>query len=147
MTKAIIGCIVFFAGLTRGVASAPITEIDAPRLMAMGLRINGGVETNAEWRVDRDGSAVRYRFPEGRRLIESEDTAWILPPDAKCWYQTGGGCYEEPYAASSVRTAPISSSRLRPCGSRLRPVRPNVVIIPSAKTRMVMACPTSGNIG
>ena len=106
MTKTIIGCIVFFAGLTRGVASAPASEIGAPRLMAMGLRINGGVETNAEWRVDRDGSAVRYRFPEGRRLIESEDTAWILPPDAKCWYQTGGGCYEEPYATCLVRDVP-----------------------------------------
>ena len=79
---------------------------NAPCLTAGGIRINGSTETNVECCVERDGHAVRYRLPMGRRLIESEDTVWNLPPDAKCWYQTAAGCYEDIHSSCLVQDVP-----------------------------------------
>ena len=76
-------------------------------ILALGVRVNGKIVSDCEWRHEQDGMAVRYRLPQGRRRIEAEDTVWCMPEDAKCWYQEGAGGYESPYATSRVKDVPV----------------------------------------
>ena len=75
-------------------------------LLPGGVTVNGQVVNDAEWRHEADGEAFRYRLPQGKRVIASEDTVWTLPEDALCWYQVGIEAYEMAYSASRVRDVP-----------------------------------------
>ena len=75
-------------------------------LLPAGVTVNGRVVNDVEWRHEADGEAFRYRLPQGKRVIASEDTVWTLPEDALCWYQVGIEAYEMAYLSSRVRDVP-----------------------------------------
>lgn len=56
-----------------------------------------------EARVFDDGVAFRYRFPQkGARKITGEETSWVLPQNAKIWYQTNLHSYEGVFRESRI---------------------------------------------
>jgi len=89
-----------------------------PKLDASGVVVNGRTVGDAEWRHEPDGIAVRYRLPDGHRVISGENTTWTLPEGADCWYQVGAG-YEEPYSWGKVHDVPKGAVLALPITFRL----------------------------
>ena len=92
---------------------------DGSGLKLEGVTVNGEKVCEIERRVERDGVAMRYRLPRGRRVISGEDTTWTMPTDAVCWYQEGPGGYEHLYARKTVRDIPVGTKANLPITFRL----------------------------
>ena len=88
-------------------------------LTAEGVVVNGVNVTDAEWRYEPDGVAVRYRLPSGKREISEESTFWTLPENAMCWYQVGVRDYESPYCWGEVKDVPKGKMLALPITFRL----------------------------
>ena len=107
------------AGAMTGCCLCTCEKTDEATLVAQGVTVNGQVVTDAEWRQEPDGIAVRYRLPEGRRVVAGETTVWTLPEDAMCWYQIGIGSYESPYSWGLVKDVPQGQVLALPITFRL----------------------------
>ena len=106
-------------GLAAGLLAAQFVE-GAEGILASGVKVNGRMVSDCEWRHERDGEAVRYRLPGGKRTVEAEDTVWQMPEDAVCWYQEGAGGYECPYVRSLVRDMPFGRILCLPMTFKLK---------------------------
>lgn len=83
-------------------------------VLPQALTVNGTAVTDIERKSFADGTAVRYRLPDGVRRITGEDTVWTLPTDATAWYQVehdeeGGLSYESLYAEKKVSDIPAGT--------------------------------------
>ena len=84
-----------------------------------GVTVNGSAVTDVERRSFVDGTAVRYRLPDGVRRISGEDTVWTMPTDATAWYQVEhdegvGLSYESLYVGKKVSDIPVGTKILLP---------------------------------
>ena len=100
-------------------AAFALVSGDGSGLRLEGVTVNGGRACEIERRVERDGVAMRYRLPRGRRVISGEDTTWTMPTDAVCWYQEGPGGYEHLYTRKTVRDIPVGTKANLPITFRL----------------------------
>ena len=116
--KRIAGLLV--AGILVGCCAHESARAVDAVLRAEGVMANGKTVTDAEWREEPDGIAVRYRLPSGKRVISGETTFWQLPEDAMCWYQVGVNSYESPYSWNEVKNMPKGKVLSLPITFRLR---------------------------
>ncbi len=71
-------------------------------LMANGIVVDGKVCRETERRDFADGFAVRYLLPDGVCTVSCERTEWVVPENAKIWYQPLCMEYEHPYVSQMV---------------------------------------------
>ena len=100
-------------------AAGSVETDDESGLSMGGVTVNGCKAYEVERRVEPDGVAIRYRLPDGRRVISGEDTEWKMPLDAIGWYQEGPGSYENLYTRKTVRDIPIGTRANLPITFRL----------------------------
>ena len=117
--KTTCAAIVFAAVMHLAAAATPGKSPVHMELRTRGVVVNGEVTCEVERKVFSDGEAVRYVLPKGERRIRREVTVWMLPEDAKVWYQEYKGGYEEPYSSSLVRDIPDGTVMSFPVTARL----------------------------
>jgi len=91
-------------------------------LRAEWVIVNGKKVTDCERREYSDGGAIRYRLPKGKRKVTDEATEWVLPKDARIWFQPawrGAPAYEVPYTNALVGSLSVGQRMAFPITAKL----------------------------